>query len=75
MFKNSVLRANVDTVNWLKKAGIRAIKTFAQTMASLITVGATITDIDWKYLLSVSVVSGVYSVLTSIAGVPEVKAD
>ena len=58
---------------WLKCAGIRAIKTIAQTSASMITVGSLISDIDWKTIVSVSLVAGIYSLLTSIAGIPEVK--
>lgn len=73
MFKNSVLRKEVDTFDWFKKAGIRAVKTFAQTFASMITVGATLQEIDWKYVLSVSVVSLIYSVATSVAGIEEAK--
>ena len=58
---------------WLKCAGIRAIKTIAQTSASMITVGSLISDIDWKTIVSVSLVAGIYSLLTSIAGIPEAK--
>lgn len=60
---------------WFKAAGIRAIRTFAQTFASFITVGAAISEIDWSYILSVSAVSAVYSIVTSVAGLPEVKED
>lgn len=58
---------------WWKAAGIRAIKTIAQTAVSLITVGASLTEIDWLTVLSVSVVAGILSLLTSLAGLPEVK--
>lgn len=58
---------------WSKAALIRAIKTFAQTGASLITVGAVISDIDWVMVASASAVAFIYSVLTSLAGLPEVK--
>ena len=74
MFKNNVFKVSVDTKEWFEKAGVRALKTFAQSMASLITVGASMSEIDWKYVLSVSIVSAVYSVVTSIAGIPEVGA-
>jgi hypothetical protein len=60
-------------LKWLKAAGIRAIKTVAQTAASMITVGALVSEIDWKGIISVSLVAGVYSLLTSIGGLPEVK--
>lgn len=73
MFKNSVLRKEVDTFDWFKKASIRAVKTFAQTFASMITVGATLQEIEWKYVISVSVVSLIYSVATSVAGIEEAK--
>lgn len=57
---------------WLKAAAIRAIKTFAQVFASLLTVGAAINEIDWGYTASVALVSTIYSILTSMAGLPEV---
>ena len=60
---------------WCKAAGIRALKTVAQTAASLITVGAAITDINWTYLVSVSLIAGILSILTSIAGLPEVDCE
>ena len=59
--------------SWLKAALIRAIKTMAQTAASLITVGNMLTDMNWVAIASISVVSGIYSVLTSISGLPEVE--
>ena len=58
---------------WLKAAGIRAIKTFAQTAASLVTVGALISEINWIMVLSASAVAFIYSILTSLAGLPEIK--
>ena len=60
-------------VKWLKAAGIRAVKTFAQTAASLITVGALLSEINWTMVLSASAVAFIYSVLTSFAGLPEIK--
>ena len=63
----------VKTIKWLKAAGIRAVKTFAQTAASLITVGAVISDVNWTMVLSASSVAFIYSVLTSFAGLPEIK--
>lgn len=57
--------------DWFKAAGIRAIKTIAQTALGFITVGLTMAEIDWKAVVSVAVVAGVYSLLTSIAGLPE----
>jgi len=61
--------------NWIKAAGIRAIKTFAQAAISLITVGAALNEINWGYVASVSAVSAILSLLTSLAGIPEVERD
>lgn len=57
---------------WLKAAGIRAIKTFAQAMLAGIVIGAAVTEIEWGYIASVAAVSAIASILTSIAGLPEV---
>lgn len=51
---------------FLKDTGIRAVKTMAQTALSLFTIGQAVTDISWTSLVSISLVSGLYSVLTSI---------
>lgn len=58
---------------WWKAAGIRALKTFAQAMLGSIAVGAAISEIQWGYILSVSLVAALLSLLTSIAGLPEVE--
>lgn len=58
---------------WVKAAGIRAVKTMAQTALSLLTIGQMLTDIDWAVVVSVAAAAGIYSVLTSIAGIPEVE--
>lgn len=58
---------------WIKAAGIRAVKTVAQTAAAIIGVGATIGEIDWVTVCSAAAVSGILSLLTSVAGLPEVK--
>ena len=58
---------------WLKCAGIRAIKTMAQTSVSMLTVGQAVMDVNWVNVLSVSVVAGIISILTSVAGLPEVE--
>lgn len=63
---------NVFTKEWFKAALIRAVKTVAQTAVSMITVGSALSEINWPYVASVAVVAGVYSMLTSIAGLPEV---
>ena len=58
---------------WIKAAGVRAIKTVAQTAVSMLTVGQAVLDVNWVNVLSVSAVAGVISMLTSIAGLPEVE--
>ena len=75
MFKNNVFNSSVDTKEWLKSAGIRAVKTMAQTALSMLTVGQAVIDVNWVNVLSVSVVAGVISILTSITGIPEVTSD
>lgn len=61
------------TKKWIKCAGVRAVKTMAQTALSLISVGAVMSEIDWAVVGSASLVAGIYSVLTSVAGLPEVE--
>ena len=61
------------TKAWWRAAGIRALKTFAQAMIGSIAVGAAISEIQWGYILSVSLVAALLSMLTSIAGLPEVE--
>ena len=60
---------------WFKCAGIRAVKTMAQTAVSLITVGATMSEIDWIMVGSASLLAGILSILTSVAGLPELKKE
>lgn len=62
----------VFTKQWFKAAVIRAIKTVAQTAVSMLTVGQLFTDIDWVGIASISLVAGIISILTSLAGLPEV---
>lgn len=62
------------TKKWLKAAAVRALKTVAQTAAATIGTSAAIASVDWMLVLSSSVLAGVLSILTSIAGLPEVKA-
>lgn len=58
---------------WLKAAGIRAVKTMAQTAVAAIGTSAVIANVDWVFVASTAVLSGILSVLTSIGGLPEVK--
>ena len=60
------------TIKWLKAAGIRAIKTVAQTAIATIGTSAVIADVNWKVVISASVLAGLLSILTSIVGLPEV---
>ena len=73
MFKNNVFRWDVDTKKWFKCAGIRAVKTMAQTAIATIGVAAAMGDVNWISVGSASLLSGILSVLTSVAGIPEVK--
>lgn len=73
MFKNCVFKPNVNTVKWFKAAGIRAIKTVAQTAIATIGASATIDEVNWVMVGSTSLLAGIVSILTSIAGIPEVK--
>lgn len=61
------------TKRWMKAAGIRAIKTFAQSFVSMIGVGAAISEVNWTYVCSVACVAAGLSIMTSLAGLPEVK--
>ena len=66
---------NKNIKTWLKAAGIRAVKTVAQTAAASIGAAAILSDVNWVVVLSASALAGVLSLLTSVAGLPEIKAD
>lgn len=59
---------------WLKAAGVRAIKTVAQTAVGVIGASAVMTEVNWPMVASAAAVAGIVSLLTSVAGLPEVKA-
>ena len=63
----------VFSMEWLKAAGIRALKTVAQTAVATIGTGAVMSSVDWRMVASASVLAGILSLLTSVAGLPEVK--
>ena len=75
MFKNCVLKANVDTREWVKAAGIRAVKTMAQTFVATVGTAAVLSAVDWKVVVSASILSGILSVANSVAGIPEVQEE
>ena len=61
--------------NWFKAAGIRALKTVAQTAIATIGTSAVLGDVNWAVVGSAAVLAGILSLLTSVAGLPEVKED
>jgi uncharacterized YccA/Bax inhibitor family protein len=61
-----------DWGKWFKAAGIRAIKTVAQTAAATIATAAVMSEVDWRLVLSSAALAGILSLLTSVAGIPEV---
>lgn len=72
MFKNSVIKVSVNTQKWAKAAAVRAVKTMAQTAVALIPAAVTVAQVDWKMVIGTAVLSGIVSILTSVAGIPEV---
>lgn len=62
-----------DWIEWTKKAGVRAVKTVAQAAISGIGTAMAMGQVDWKYVASMSVLAGVLSMLTSLAGLPEME--
>lgn len=60
---------------WIKAAGIRALKTMAQSAVAVMSTSAFISEINWKMVISASVLSAVLSLLTSVAGLPELDKE
>ena len=75
MLKNCVLKPSVSTKKWMIAAGIRAIKTMAQTAVAVIGTATVVSSVDWKLVVSSAIVAGVVSLLTSVAGIPEVEEE
>ena len=74
MFKNNVFNVSVDTQKWAKAAGVRAVKTMAQVASSMIVIGA-FNETAWSIMLQTTIVAGIASILTSVAGIPEVEGE
>ena len=64
---------NINIKTWCKAAGIRAVKTMAQTAVAMIGTTVLMSSVEWDMVISASVLSGILSLLTSIAGLPELK--
>lgn len=60
---------------WIKAAAIRAVKTMAQSAIAMISTAVIISEVNWKMVISASVLSALLSVLTSLAGLPEVEKE
>ena len=75
MFKNCVLNASVDTKKWIKASAVRAVKTMAQTAVAIIGTGTVMGDVNWPMVASASALSGIISILTSVAGITEVEGE
>ena len=71
--KNNVFNPNVNTVKWIKAASVRAVKTMAQTAIGVIGAATLIESVDWKVVASGAIISGIVSILTSVARIPEVE--
>ena len=62
-------------MKWFKAAGIRALKTFAQTIIAVCGMSEVLSDVDWGVCLSTAVLAAILSLLTSLAGIPEVEKE
>lgn len=75
MFKNCVFKDSVNTRKWVVNAGIRAVKTMAQTAVAVMGTSTVLSAIDWRMVLSSAIVAGIVSILTSVAGLPEAPCE
>lgn len=75
MFKNCVFKDSVNTRKWMVNAGIRAVKTMAQTAVAVMGTSTVLSAIDWRMVLSSAIVAGIVSILTSVVGLPEAPCE
>lgn len=75
MFKNCVFKVSVNTKKWFKSAAVRAVKTVAQTAVATIGTSVVMGEVNWVVVGSASLLSGILSLLTSVAGIPEVTEE
>ena len=75
MLKNCVFKDSVNTRKWMVNAGIRAVKTMAQTAVAVLGTSTVLSAIDWRMVLSSAIVAGIVSILTSVAGLPEAPCE
>ena len=75
MLKNCVFKDSVNTRKWLVNAGIRAVKTMAQTAVAVMGTSTVLSAIDWRMVLSSAIVAAIVSILTSVAGLPEAPCE
>ena len=75
MFKNCLFKDSVNTRKWMVNAGIRAVKTMAQTAVAVMGTSTVLSAIDWRMVLSSAIVAGIVSILTSVAGLPEAPCE
>ena len=75
MLKNCAFKDSVNTRKWMVNAGIRAVKTMAQTAVAVMGTSTVLSAIDWRMVLSSAIVAGIVSILTSVAGLPEAPCE
>lgn len=64
---------NNKQITWIKAAGVRTVKTMAETFVAMVSTAVVLGDVDWKYVASATVLSGIITIATCIKGLPEVK--